>query len=404
MCSRQPGNRQRFVYMLCLFLLCALALASCGSSQQNTATPTPVQALPTTQPTITISQADTTIGQLIQRQSFSGSILVASHGNILLDKGYGMADWQRKLKNAPQTQFAIGDMTKAFTATAILMLQQQGKLNVQDSVCKYISGCPATWQPITIQMLLTNTSGIARQFSQADLQATLALPLTPDRNITYIKKQPLDSPPGAAFTYNTPAFIVLGTLIQVVSGQSYADFVRQHMLQPLHMSHTVVVDSEAAASQLTDLATGYQSWQQPASVGNLDFLSVYAPAIGIVSTVEDLYRWNQALTAHTLLSAQSVQHMFTDYVKTDVNGGCIFFVPMSTTGTCPDYGLGWSVGKEAGHTVDEIAGYFTGYLCYMQRFPDDQYTIIVLTNQQNSDLSTISPTLESVMFHLTQSL
>ena len=200
--------------------------------RSKTQTPTPVQALPTTQPTITISQADTTIGQLIQRQSFSGSILVASHGNILLDKGYGMADWQRKLKNTPQTQFAIGDMTKAFTATAILMLQQQGKLNVQDSVCKYISACPATWQPITIQMLLTNTSGIARQFSQADLQATLALPLTPDRNITYIKKQPLDSPPGAAFTYNTPAFIVLGTLIQVVSGFRAPAYVTAAAYEP----------------------------------------------------------------------------------------------------------------------------------------------------------------------------
>ncbi|HKV59575.1 MAG TPA: serine hydrolase domain-containing protein [Ktedonobacteraceae bacterium] len=397
MCSQRPGHKRWLVLLLCLLL--SSALAACGGSQTNTPTPTPIQALPTVQPTITISQADTTIGQLIERQSFSGSILVASHGNILLDKGYGMADWQRKQANAPQTQFAIGTMTQAFTATAILLLQQQGKLNIQDPVCKYISSCPAEWQPMTIQMLLTDTSGLTRQLSQADMEATLALPPSPQRSITYLEKETLDSPPGVAFAYNNMGFIVAGTIIQVVSGQSYADYMRQHMFQPLHMDHTVVVDS-AAASQLSTLATGYQTWQQPADVGNLDFLSVYAPAVGIVSTVEDLYHWNQALTEHTLLPAQTVQQMFTDYQKTNVNGGCIFFLPMATTATCPDYGLGWSVGKEAGHSVDEIAGFFAGYLGYMQRFPDDQYTIIVLANQQNSDLSTISPTLESVMFHL----
>ena len=395
---RRYGNRQWFIYLSCFLLL--FVLAACGGLQTNTPTPTPIQALPTVQPTITISQADTTIGQLIERQSFSGSVLVASHGNILLDKGYGMADWQRKQANSPQTQFAIGNMTQAFTAAAILLLQQQGKLNVQDPVCKYISGCPAEWQPMTIQMLLTDTSGLTRQFSQTNLQATLALPPSPQRSVTYLKKETLDSPPGVAFAYNSMGFIVAGTIIQVVSGQSYADYMRQHMFQPLHMDHTVVVDGAAAASSLSALATGYQTWQQPADAGNLDFLSVYAPAIGIVSTVEDLYHWNQALTGHTLLSAQGVQQMFTGYQKTNVNGGCIFFLPMATTSACLDYGLGWSVGKEAGHAVDEIAGFFAGYLCYMQRFPDDQYTIIVLANQQNADLSTVSPTLESVMFHL----
>lgn len=396
--SRHSGPQKWVILLLCLLL--PGVLAACGGSSTNTSTPTPIQALPTTQPTITITQADTTIGQLIERQSFSGSILVASHGNILLDKGYGMANWQRKLANSPQTQFAIGTITQAFTATAILLLQQQGKLNVQDPVCKYISSCPAAWQPMTIQMLLTDTSGLTRQFTQADLQATLALPPSPQRSVAYLKNEPLSSPPGVAFAFNSIGFIVAGTIISVVSGQSYADFMRQHMFEPLHMNHTAVVDGTAAASSLNALAIGYQTWQQPANPGNLNFLSVYAPAIGIVSTVDDLYLWNQALTNHTLLTAQSVQQMFADYQKTDVNGGCIFFLPMATTSNCLDYGLGWSVGKEAGHTVDELAGFFAGYLSYIQRFPDDQYTIIVLTNQQNSDLSTISPTLESVMFHL----
>jgi CubicO group peptidase (beta-lactamase class C family) len=380
-----------------------LVFVACSNNQNQIPPQQAPLSQPTPQPTITIEQADTTISGLIQSESFSGSVLYASNGKVLLDKGYSMADWRHKIANTPHTQFAIGDLTKGFTALAIMMLQERGKLHVQDHICMFISNCPSAWQPITIHMLLSHTSGLPGNMNRADLRATEALPVSPERTIIELKNEPLDHPPGAGYGYGNSDYIVLGVIIEKVSGGSYADFLRQNIFAPLHMNSTGVAGSAAVVSQIPNLAVGYTSWQQPADNSNLAFLPIYAAASGIYSTVEDLYLWDQALYAQKLVSRQSLNQMFTGYVNTNEQTFCIGYVPMTTSGVCPYYGYGWYSGNEAGHKVNENVGFYGGYLSYMQHFPDDNITIIVLSNLQNASFSTVSPTLESVRFHLPQS-
>jgi CubicO group peptidase (beta-lactamase class C family) len=167
------------------------------------------------------------------------------------------------------------------------------------------------------------------------------------------------------------------------------------------MDHTVVLDSAAASAQLTSLAVGYQTWQTSANIGNLNFLSVYAPAIGIVSTVGDLYLWIQALSTQNLLSQASLTQLFMDQGSTNTLGSlCTNILPMATSSVCPDFAYEWYLGKESGHKAIESVAFFFGYAGYMQYFPDDHYIIVVLSNLQNADFSTVGPALESVMIHL----
>src|SRR5258708_10181700 len=379
-----------------------LVFVACSNNQNQTPPRQAPLSLPTPQPTISIEQADTTISGLIQSDSFSGSVLYASNGKVLLDKGYSMADWKHRVANTPHTQFAIGDLTKGFTALAMMMLQERGKLHVQDHICTYISNCPSAWQPITIHMLLSLTSGLPGNMNRADLTTTEALPVSTERNIIELKNEPLVYPPGRGYGYGNSDSIVLGVIIEKVSDKTYADFLRQNIFASLHMNSTDVADSAAVVSHIPDLAVGYTSWQQPADNSNLAFLPVYAAASGIYSTVEDLYLWDQALYTQKLISQQSLNQMFTGYVNTNEQAFCIGFVPMTTSGVCPYYGYGWYIGNEAGHKVNENVGFYGGYLSYMQHFPGDNVTIIVLSNLQNAAISTISPTLESLLFHLPQ--
>jgi len=145
-----------------------------------------------------ISAIDHFISSAAQRQVFNGTVLIAQNGKILLDKGYGWADQGKRLPNQPSTRFRIGSVTKQFTATAILLLQEQGKLHVEDPICLYISGCPATWKTITIQHLLTHTSGIPDYSTTFPRQQAA----TPAQLIAAFESEPLDFAPGTKWSYS----------------------------------------------------------------------------------------------------------------------------------------------------------------------------------------------------------
>ena len=298
------------------------------------------------------------IDAYLKDQGFSGAVLIARDGQVLFDKGYGYADRNRMVPNTPQTRFPIGSVTKQFTAMAILMLQEQGRLNLQDHVCQYVADCPAAWREIALYHLLTNSSGIPDFFVPC-----FSDPQDVEDAIAGVKGQPLQFQPGEKYGYSNAGYYMLGEVIEEVSGQPYGAFMQQAVLGPLGMKDT---GSEGRSRQ----AVGYVSAFLRACSFDISALSSEG---GLVSTVEDLYRWDQALYTERLIPQELLDEMFTAHIPTPEKLGT------SELG----YGYGWAVGSWAGHRMQMHGGFIFGFKSMIARFPDDRLTVIVLSNQQN---------------------
>jgi CubicO group peptidase (beta-lactamase class C family) len=230
------------------------------------------------------SRIDDFVTSFAKQDRFSGSVLIAKDGKVLISKGYGLADVKQATPNTPQKVFRIGSMTKQFTAMAILLLQQQGKLNVKDPVCQYLPDCPEAWQPIMIRQLLNHTSGIPDFVAFPTHAAFKQKPRTPVELIAEFRDRPLDFVPGRQWAYSNSGYVVLGYLIEQLSRQPYCEFIGQHIFQPLQMTHSGC-DSDALTRQ--DRAQGYAA---PNTLADDIDISVPYAAGGLYSTVEDLRR------------------------------------------------------------------------------------------------------------------
>jgi len=317
-----------------------------------------------------------------QSKTFSGSVLVAQYGQVILSKGYGLADREKKIPNTAQTRFRIYSITKGFTATAILMLQEQGKLNVQESICEYFVSCPEAWKPITIHYLLTHTSGIpdtvwphlTQEISQV---ITSTLPL--EKGITDLKTKPLVYQPGDHWEYNQTGYVLLGKIIESSSGQTYEAFLQKNIFEPLHMSNTGYDHNR------DDLAIGYKdSTKNVADPVNSEVLFSGG---GLYSTVEDLYLWDQALYTNKLLPQKALDTMFTPYVLLDASD------PNSQS-----YGYGWIIVTTGQRRIVYHPGGYYGYASMIRRFPDDYATIIILSNQEDINQWENAKLIEQILF------
>jgi len=355
-----------------IFIVLVTVLATCTILQVPTATlPTATQTPPNV-----ASRIDANLSNLAEEQSFSGSVLVAQDGKVLISKGYGMADIENSIPNTPRTRSRIGSITKQFTAMAFLILQAQGKLNVQDRICDYIPDCPTAWQEITIHHVLTHTSGIPDSY-QVFIEGSIAgTPLAPAQIIAVLKDEPLNFNPGDTFRYSNMGYIVLGYIIEEVSGQSYEVFLQQHIFNPLRMLDTGYYRNNS------DLATGYRTFGVEASSPDM---SIPYSSGGLYSTVEDLYRWDQALYTEQLVSRELLDAMFTS------------FVPAPAWGEV-GYGYGWFIGEHLNRHVMGHEGRISGFCAHIERYPNDKVTIIVLSNQEDSDVFTIATLMTQLVF------
>lgn len=317
--------------------------------------PTLLPATATTRPDLAPS-IDAYLSGLARAQSFSGAVLIARGGKVLLAKGYGMADSEKSVPNTPRTRFRIASLTKQFTAMSILMLAAQGKLDVQDHVCKYIPDCPGAWQTVTLHHLLTHTSGIPDVFQTA----TGPKPKTGLDLVNLFKDNALSFEPGRQYSYSNAGYIVLGAVVERVSGQSYGDFVEQRILRPLGMK---------------DSGLGYSYVQQALGYNPIGsrtpIVDAFYPfsAGGLYSTVQDLYAWDQALYTEKLVPGKYIQLMYTPQVKVPERPGAT-------------YGYGAQMESYGRHQMVGHWGTFTGYTSTFWRFPDDQATLIILRNHE----------------------
>lgn len=323
------------------------------------------------------AKLDQVLGAYEQNRGFMGSALVAQQGKILLEKGYGMANLELNVPNTADTKFRLGSITKQFTAAAILQLEEQGKLSVNDLACKYLDDCPGPWKAITIHHLLTHTSGIPSYTSPEFMlkPQTVRAPLAPVEIVMLSKDKPLEFEPGSQWKYDNTGYIFLGAIIEKTSGEKYAEFLKKHIFDPLDMKDSGYDDTKTI---LKNRASGYQAG--PGGMVNSDFIDMSLPyaAGSLYSTVRDLYRWDRALYKDTILSKASREKMFTAYKN--------------------NYGYGLAVAPMVKHQQIGHGGGIFGFVTYIARFPDDDAGVIVLSNFAGSNAGNIARDLASTLF------
>jgi len=230
-------------------------------------------------------------GLVLVRQ-FRGSVEVRLDGEVLLRRGFDQADVRGEEPNKPGTRFRIASLTKQFTALAVLVLQEQDKLRVTDLLCTHLPDCPAAWRAITIEHLLTHTAGVFNYTDLTDAEvdryrAEFGPAPTPEQLIQTFVGRPLEFPAGSRFDYSNSGYVLLGHLVERLSGQTYGEFLEDRILDPLGMSDTAYSLDEQAAD-----AVGYRGWTELAEPFS-DTLTFSSG--GIRSTVTDLADWNQFL-------------------------------------------------------------------------------------------------------------
>jgi CubicO group peptidase (beta-lactamase class C family) len=321
------------------------------------------------------AKVDEYMNAAVRVKRFSGSVLVARDGRPVIGKGYGMANYELGVPNTPQTVFRLGSITKPFTAVAIMMLQERGKLNVNDSVCKHLGECPAAWRPVTIRHLLTHTSGLPDYGSSPGFRNLLSLPVTHAGMLERFKDLPQEFAPGEKAVYNNFAYYLLGVIIERASGKTYEDFLGENIFEPLGMTGT---GYDSSSRVIRNRAAGYAP--QGGALVNAPYIDMSIPyaAGALYSTVEDLLRWEQALYTERLLSRKSLDEMFTPVME--------------------ERGYGWTVRKQFDRLTTEKDGSINGFNTFLARFPAERVTVIVLGNNAGVSARGISLDLSAIVF------
>jgi CubicO group peptidase (beta-lactamase class C family) len=325
-----------------------------------------------------VSKADDYINALVRQERFSGAVLLARDGQVLLRKGYGLANREHGIANTPQTKFRLASLTKEFTATAIMMLQERGALGVHDSICKYVPECPATWQPVTLHHLMNHTSGIPEFYkSFPDIDSFRRKPTTLAEVVERARQLSVPAfKPGEKVSYSSLGFMLLGYVIEKASGESYEDFLRKNILAPLSMSNTGLEHQKVILKQR---AAGYAR-DKDQSLINAPYydLSYISAAGGLYSTVEDLYLWDQAFYTEKLLKKASLATMFTSGLE--------------------NFAYAWDSLRQYNRPFIRADGRSFGFSNSLARYPDDKVTVIVLSNIETAGADKIADNLAAIIF------
>jgi len=308
---------------------------------------------------------DAMFREILTNNSPGAAVLVARNGKILFEKGYGLANIGDRVPVTPQTKFRIGSMTKQFTAAAILKLHEQGKLNLDDKLSKFIPEYPRG-DEVTIHQLLTHTSGIHNCTSKPDFLQNLGVYIKPEDWIKSFENDPYDFDPGSKWSYSNSGYVLLAFISEKVSGEKYENFMRENFFEPLGMTNTGVCNS---SDILEHEACGY-SYQagQVKKALYWDMSHGYGGG-NLYSTVGDLYRWNEALFNGKALNKASLEAAFTPVHTPDDN-----------TPRFDGYGYGFIIQKLGGLNEISHGGGLHGFLSYMLRIPKENLTVAVLLN------------------------
>ncbi len=306
---------------------------------------------------------DKLLSEQFKTNETGGAALVARNGEIVYKKAFGMANLELNIPMQADNVFRIGSITKQFTAVAILQLMEQGKLSLQDDIMKFIPDYPRDGHKITIEHLLTHTSGIKSYTSMKDFGDIMRKDMKPEELINHFKNQPMDFAPGTKWRYNNSGYFLLGYIIEKVSGKTYPQYLGDVFFKPLGMTNSYygsdskIIKNRASAYGKTD--KGFE---------NAEPLSMTLPysAGSIQSTVEDLFKWHQAVHAYKLVKKESLDKAFTAYKLTD--------------GKATTYGYGWAFGNIQGSETIEHGGGINGFLTMGIYLPKEDVFVAVFSN------------------------
>ncbi|RZA32293.1 MAG: serine hydrolase [Lysobacteraceae bacterium] len=350
--------------------LCAAALLLCTPQAAFAAEPAPDKPLSKRALDDLSFRLHATVAPYFPAEAPGGVVLVVKDGQTVLRRAYGMADTTKNVKMAPDMVLRIGSMTKQFTATAILLLADEGKLSVEDEITRYLPDYPTQGKKITIEHLLTHTSGIVSYTGKPGFAQRAPQDITVAAQIDSFKNDPLQFEPGSTWRYNNSGYYLLGAIIEKVSGQPYHQFVEQRIFVPLGMDHTAY--------------EGYERGKWPSAAGHSPAEKGFGAArpLGknqsyaageLVSTVDDLAKWDAAI-GKKLLKPATWQRAFTSYRLSD--------------GKDSNYGYGWELTLIQGEPTVGHSGSTRGYRSYGLRVPGKGIYVAVLTN---GDAGTVVP-------------
>ncbi len=303
----------------------------------------------------------------MQRQHIPGlTLLVSKNGKPIRTEGYGLSNVELNVPAKPESIFQSGSVGKQFTATAVMMLVEAGKLGLEDPLSKYFPGAPASWKQVTVRELLSHTAGFTDYPKDFDLRKDY----TEEQLLKIVEGIPLAYPPGTSWSYSNLGFLTLGILIHKVTGEFYGDFLQHRIFQPLGMSTTRVISeadivpNRSAGYRLVKGQLKNQEWVSP---------SLNTTADGaLYFSILDLAKWDAALYTEKLLKRSSLAQMWT--VAPLRNGK-----PNSG-----HYGFGWFIETDHGHRVIEHGGAWQGFETQISRYVDDGLTVVVLTNLEGA--------------------
>src|SRR5438128_7611863 len=304
------------------------------------------------------SKVDDYIKAEMQRQHIPGlSLAVLKDGQIILAKGYGFANVEHQVSVKPETIFQSGSMGKQFTATAVMMLVEEGKLSLADPITKYFTDAPESWQKITVRHLLTHTAGATDYPRDFDFRRDY----TQDELLKRAEAIPLAFQPGEKWSYSNLGYVLLGILIHKVSGKFYGDFLHDRVFEPFGMttariiSEADIVPNRAAGYRLLKGELKNQEWVSP---------SLNTTADGaLYLTVYDMTKWDAALYTEKLIKKSSLAEMWTP-------------VKLNNDKTY-SYAYGRSMNEVRGHHIIEHRGSRKGFKSYIARYVDDKLTVVV---------------------------
>ena len=309
------------------------------------------------------ASADALLASFYQPDGPGAAVIVTRTGKTVFRQAYGMACLAKQQPMTPETTFRLGSISKQFTAVAILMLAEEGKLSIHDEITRFLPDYPVQGKRITIEHLLTHSSGIVSFTDKDDFDANITRDVTVSEMIDSFKDDKLEFAPGTAFSYNNSGYYLLGALIEKVSGISYASFVEQRIFVPLGMHATSHEGHERSPQHK---AAGHT--RHGGGFGPCDPMSMsQAYAAGaLVSTVDDMARWEQAIASGKLISAANWAKAFTPYRLAD--------------GSACAYGHGWEIGTLRQRPMLAHGGGINGFMTFALRLPEDALFVAVLSN------------------------
>ena len=306
---------------------------------------------------------------------FSGTVLVAENGKIIINKGYGYADLELDVKNQKDTKYRIGSLTKQFTAAAVMQLAEQNKLKIEDKLSKYIPDYPRG-DEITIKNLLNHTSGIFDYTKTQKFRNMMGQRIRLNKVIELFKGKDLNFEPGQKYQYCNSNYVLLGYIIEQVSGLNYEEYLNKNIFNPLNMHnsgyahHQKIIKGRASGYVMSPAGSKSNMYHDDATFAH--------GAGALYSTTKDLYKWDRALYKNQILSDDSLKQMFTTYLG--------------------NYGFGFKIDELFKNKRIYHHGGTMGYTASINRYVDDDITIIVLSNINGTPIEQLTKDIAAILF------